>query len=199
MVTIATMNVPLFPLNSVVLPGGRIPLQLFEPRYLDMLTRCMKEDRGFVVVLLREGVETGKLAAFYDIGTYVRIIDFKQMDSGMLGITVEGESKVAVVRSWQQDDGLNVGDVEYLLAENVLRIPERYAELPSVLKALFLHPVIRELGMEVDYDDARDVGWRLTELLPLDKQEKQRLVELQDPLERLDRLNDLLEALEENG
>jgi len=193
------MNVPLFPLNSVVLPGGRIPLQLFEPRYLDMLTRCMKEDRGFVVVLLREGVETGKLAAFYDIGTYVRIIDFKQMDSGMLGITVEGESKVAVVRSWQQDDGLNVGDVEYLLAENVLRIPERYAELPSVLKALFLHPVIRELGMEVDYDDARDVGWRLTELLPLDKQEKQRLVELQDPLERLDRLNDLLEALEENG
>jgi Lon protease-like protein len=86
------MNVPLFPLNSVVLPGGRIPLQLFEPRYLDMLTRCMKEDRGFVVVLLRDGAETGKLAAFYDIGTYVRIIDFKQLENGLLGITVEGES-----------------------------------------------------------------------------------------------------------
>lgn len=197
--TIPTMNVPLFPLNSVVLPGGRIPLQLFEPRYLDMLTRCLKEDRGFVVVLLREGVETGKVAAFYDIGTYVRIIDFKQLDNGLLGITVEGQSKVSVVRSWQQEDGLNVGDVECLLAEDVLMIPERYTELPSVLKALFRHPVIHDLGMEVDYTDARDVGWRLTELLPLDKQEKQRLVELQNPLERLDRLNDLLEALEENG
>ncbi len=195
--TTPTMNVPLFPLNSVVLPGGRIPLQLFEPRYIDMLTQCLKEDRGFVVVLLREGLETGKSAAFYDIGTYVRIIDFKQLDNGLLGITVEGESKVSVVRTWQQEDGLNVGDVECLLTEEELGIPSQYAELPSVLRALFKHPVIRDLEMDVDYDDAREVGWRLTELLPLDKQEKQRLVELQDPLERLARLNDLLEALEE--
>ena len=195
--TIPTMNVPLFPLNSVVLPGGRIPLQLFEPRYIDMLTRCLKEDRGFVVVLLREGLETGKSAAFYDIGTYVRIIDFQQLDTGLLGITVEGQGKVTVVRSWQQTDGLNVGDVECLLSEDELLVPERFAELPAVLKALFRHPVIRDLDMDVDYDDARDVGWRLTELLPLDKQEKQRLVELQDPLERLERLLGLLEALEQ--
>ena len=67
-----------------------------------------------------------------------------------------------------------------------------------MLKALFRHPVVRELDMDVDYDDARDVGWRLTELLPLDKQEKQRLVELQAPLERLERLLGLLEALEES-
>ena len=196
--TIPTMNVPLFPLNSVVLPGGRIPLQLFEPRYIDMLTRCLKEDRGFVVVLLREGLETGKSVAFYDIGTYVRIIDFQQMDNGLLGITVEGKDKVTVVRSWQQQDGLNVGDVECLLAEEQTPVPERFAELPSVLKALFRHPVVKELNMDVDFDDARDVGWRLTELLPLDKQEKQRLVELQAPLERLERLLGLLEALEES-
>lgn len=196
-VTVDLMNVPLFPLNSIVLPRGRIPLQLFEPRYIDMLTRCLKEDRGFVVVLLREGNETGPVAAFYDIGTYVRIIDFQQLDNGLLGITVEGESKVSVVRSWQQEDGLNVGDVECLVEEAGSEVPERYSELPSVLKALFRHPVIRDLNMEIDYGDARDVGWRLTELLPLDKQEKQKLVELQDPLERLDRLQGLLEALEE--
>ncbi|MEQ9546038.1 MAG: LON peptidase substrate-binding domain-containing protein [Marinobacter sp.] len=191
------MNVPLFPLNSIVLPKGRIPLQLFEPRYIDMLTRCLKEDRGFVVVMLREGLETAKEAAFYDIGTYVRIIDFQQLDSGLLGITVEGEGKVTVVRSWQEPDGLNLGDVEPLIDENGCKVPERYLELPAVLKALFRHPVIRDLDMEVDYDDARDVGWRLTELLPLDKQEKQKLVELQDPIERLSRLHSLLEALEE--
>ncbi|TYC59471.1 peptidase S16 [Marinobacter sp. BW6] len=191
------MNVPLFPLNSIVLPRGRIPLQLFEPRYIDMLTRCLKEDRGFVVVLLQEGGEAGRTAAFYDIGTYVRIIDFQQLDNGLLGITVEGESKVSVVRSWQQEDGLNVGDVEYLVEEAESEVPERFSELPSVLKALFRHPVIRDLNMDIDYGDARDVGWRLTELLPLDKQEKQKLVELQDPLERLSRLQGLLEALEE--
>ncbi|GBO85325.1 ATP-dependent protease [Marinobacter salsuginis] len=195
--TVALMNVPLFPLNSIVLPRGRIPLQLFEPRYIDMLTRCLKEDRGFVVVLLQEGGETGRTAAFYDIGTYVRIIDFQQLDNGLLGITVEGESKVSVVRSWQQEDGLNVGDVECLLEESESEVPARYSELPSVLKALFRHPVIRDLNMDIDYGDARDVGWRLTELLPLDKQEKQKLVELQDPLERLSRLQELLEALEE--
>ncbi|PTB94535.1 peptidase S16 [Marinobacter sp. B9-2] len=191
------MNVPLFPLNSIVLPRGRIPLQLFEPRYIDMLTRCLKEDRGFVVVLLQEGGEAGRTAAFYDIGTYVRIIDFQQLDNGLLGITVEGESKVSVVRSWQQEDGLNVGDVEWLIEEAESEVPERFGELPSVLKALFRHPVIRDLNMDIDYGDARDVGWRLTELLPLDKQEKQKLVELQDPLERLSRLQGLLEALEE--
>lgn len=195
-VTVPTMNVPLFPLNSIVLPGGRIPLQLFEPRYIDMLTRCLKEDRGFVVVLLREGLETSQAAAFYDIGTYVRIIDFQQLDNGLLGITVEGHAKVTVVKCWKQADGLNVGDVECLVDEDELDVPEEYAELPSVLKALFRYPVVRDLNMEVDYDDARDVGWRLTELLPLDKQEKQRLVELQDPLERLARLHSLLEAME---
>ncbi|MFL1454461.1 LON peptidase substrate-binding domain-containing protein [Marinobacter sp. GN3S48] len=192
------MNVPLFPLNSIVLPKGRIPLQLFEPRYIDMLTRCLKEDRGFVVVMLREGLETAKEAAFYDIGTYVRIIDFQQLDNGLLGITVEGQGKVSVVRSWQENDGLNLGDVECLMDEADCEVPERYTELPAVLKALFRHPVIRDLEMDVDYSDARDVGWRLTELLPLDKQEKQRLVELQDPIERLSRLQSLLEALEQD-
>lgn len=191
------MNVPLFPLNSIVLPGGRVPLQLFEPRYIDMLTRCLKEDRGFVLVMLREGLETGSAVAFYDIGTYVRIVDFQQLDNGMLGITVEGEAKVSVIRSWQQPDGLNVGDVECLLDEEACELPERYVELAAVLGALFRHPVVRELDMEVNYEDARDVGWRLTELLPLENEEKQSLVELQDPLARLERLQGLLEVLEQ--
>lgn len=194
--TISTMNIPLFPLNSIVLPKGRIPLQLFEPRYIDMLTRCLKEDRGFVVVLLREGLETSTTAAFYDIGTYVRIIDFQQLDNGLLGITVEGESKVAVVKCWQATDGLHMGDVEYLLDERPTLIPHEFAELPDVLRALFRHPVVNDLDMDVDFGDAREVGWRLTELLPLDTHEKQRLAELQDPLLRLRRLQELLEAME---
>ncbi|RBW49480.1 LON peptidase substrate-binding domain-containing protein [Marinobacter sp. F3R11] len=191
------MKTPIFPLNSIVLPGGRIPLQLFEPRYIDMLTSCLKNDQGFVIALLRDGEETGDLVSFYKIGTYVRIIDFQQLDNGLLGITVEGESKVAIAQSWRQGDGLNLGEVEFVPEEASEAIPVAFHELPSVLRALFQHPVIAELGMRVDYEDARDVSWRLTELLPLDKQEKQNLVEMRDPLARLERLQGLLEALDE--
>jgi len=191
------MKAPVFPLNSVVLPGGRIPLQLFEPRYIDMLSRCMKEDKGFVISLLRNGNEAGRTASFYETGTYVRIVDFKKLDNGLLGITVEGDSKVSITDFWQQDDGLHLGEMEFLPAESRADIPTVFHELPSVLRALFRHPVIEELGMSVDYEDARDVSWRLTELLPLDKQDKQQLLEMQDPMARLARLQELLDALDE--
>lgn len=189
-------SIPLFPLSSVVLPGGRIPLQLFEPRYLDMLARCMREDRGFVVLLLREGRESGGDATFHDIGTYVRIVDFQQMENGLLGITAEGQWKVAVRRSWVAPDGLNVGEADVLPFESQDAIPPARSELASVLRALVKHPVVNSLAMKVDFSSAREVGWRLIELLPLDRPEKQRLLELQDPLERLNRLQALLDAME---
>jgi Lon protease-like protein len=189
-------HVPLFPLSATVLPGGRIPLQLFEPRYLDMLAGCMREQRGFVVVLLREGDEVGSQAVFYDIGTYVRIVDFQQLDNGLLGITAEGLWKVAVNRSWRAPDGLNLGDAERLPEEPEDALPQGHSELAAVLRALLRHPVINTLDLSVDFSSAREVGWRLTELLPLDSQEKQRLLEMQDPLERLDRLSSLLDAMD---
>ncbi|TBW56221.1 peptidase S16 [Marinobacter halodurans] len=190
------MNIPLFPLNSIILPGGRIPLQLFEPRYIDMLTRCLKEDNGFVIVLLREGEETDTQARFYDLGTRVRIVDFQQLENGLLGITAEGDAKVAVLDHWQAPDGLHMGQVELLEEESDLPVPDDQAELAVVLKALLRHPVVRDLGMTVDFGSAREVGWRLAELLPIDKTDKQRLLELQDPLERLDHLYALLQAME---
>lgn len=196
MTSIPDHGIPLFPLNSVILPRGRIPLQLFEPRYIDMLSRCLKACHGFVVVLLREGEETGRHVHFHDLGTYVHIVDFQQLNTGLLGITVEGEAKVQVIRHWQQPDGLYVGDLQRLAEETRSEVPEQFGELPSVLHSLCRHPVVRELDMDVDYDDAREVGWRLVELLPLDKQEKLRLMALQDPLERLGRLQALITTLE---
>lgn len=190
------MKTPLFPLNSVVLPRGRVPLQLFEPRYLDMLAECMKTDRGFVILMLKSERETDTEADFYDIGTYVRIVDFRQMDNGLLGITVEGEGKVVVVKSWREPDGLNMGEIEWLMQEPGGTVPPEYDELVSVLRALVQHPVVKELDMEIDYTDMRDVGWRLTELLPIDKHEKQRMVELTNPLERLEILHDIIQQME---
>ena len=149
-----------------------------------------------MVVLLREGQEVDSQAAFYDIGTYVQITDFQQLDNGLLGITAEGLWKVAVSRSWRAPDGLNLGDVERLPEEPEDTLPSAYSELAAVLRALLRHPVVNKLELTVDFASAREVGWRLTELLPLDSQEKQRLLEYQDPLERLDRLSSLLDAMD---
>lgn len=189
--------VPIFPLNSVILPGGRVPLQLFEPRYIDMVSRCLREDLGFVMALLESGSESGLAPVrFSATGTRVRVVDFRKLENGLLGITVEGSEKVSVLRSWRQADGLNLGRVEPLPAEDRVALPEQFGELSEVLRALCEHPVIRDLDMSVDYSDARHVGWRLTELLPLDRKCKQELAGMQDPLERLGRLQTLLQTME---
>lgn len=190
------MQAPLFPLNSLILPGGKIPLQLFETRYIDMLSDCLRNDRGFVIVLIKDGQEHHQTCEFYDIGTYVRVVDFQPLDNGLLGITVEGEGKVVVMDCWRGDDGLNMGDIEWLMDEPAFQTPDFHAELVSVLRALMQHPTVKDLDMETDFTDSRVVGWRLTELLPLEKADKQRLAEMTDPLERLDHLHDMIDALE---
>lgn len=191
------MIIPLFPLNSVILPGGRIPLQLFERRYIDMLTRCLKEERGFGIVLLEQaGQDANPKAPFHPFGCYVRIVDFTPLEHGLLGITVQGDTKVAVTRRWQESDGLHMAEVMQLPIEPELATPRVHEDLVSVLRALCQHPSVQELELEIDYQDARQVGWRLTELLPLDIDDRQALLEMDDPLERLQALEGLIESME---
>lgn len=191
------MKTPLFPLNSVLCPMGRIPLQLFEPRYLDMLSECMKTDRGFVVVLIKEGEEVSGKCDFYSIGTYVRLVDFRKLESGLLGITIEGTSKVLLTDSAQGADGLYSGRIEHLIEEEFVNLPDEHLELATLLEQLERHPAIKALNMSVDYADGRQVGWRLAELLPLSKNEKQFLLELSDPLERLKQIEYFLSLMEQ--
>lgn len=191
------MIAPLFPLNSVILPGGRIPLQIFERRYLDMIPRCLREDQGFVMVLLQQqGPDTVPEAGFHPLGCYVRIVDFEPMSHGLLSITVEGESKVSVMRHWREANGLNMGEVVSLPQEPLVATPPMHEDLVTVLKALCQHPSVQELDLRIDYDDARDLGWRLTELLPLEISDRQTLLEMDDPLERLETLEGLIESME---
>ncbi len=190
------MKTPLFPLNSVLCPSGRIPLQIFEPRYLDMLTECMKADRGFVVVLIKEGEEVGGECDFYNIGTYVNLIDFQKLENGLLGITVEGKTKVLVTSYFKGLDGLYCGDIEHLMHEEYMVLPDECQELATLLEQLVRHPVVKALNMDIDYLDGRHVGWRLTELLPFDKKEKQFLLALTDPMERLKQIDILLSLME---
>ena len=107
------MQVPLFPLNTVLFPGGPLPLRIFEPRYLDMLSRCMKADAPFGVVLIREGGEVGP-ATTREVGTLATVTDWYKGSDGILGVTAVGTQRFRLLSAERLADGLNVGDVEIL-------------------------------------------------------------------------------------
>jgi Lon protease-like protein len=182
-----TEEIPLFPLGVVLFPGGWLPLRIFETRYVDMVRRCMREERGFGVVLIREGAEVGP-AQIYDVGTLARIVDFHQLPDGLLGLTCRGAQRFRIRHRRQQTDGLNLGEVQWLAAEPALSVPERHVHLSELLRR-----VMPQLGepyssMEMNLDDAAWVGHRIAEILPMAAADKQFCLELQDPIERLDAL-----------
>ncbi len=190
------MIYPLFPLNSVVCPQGRIPLQLFEPRYVDMLSDCMRSQQGFVILLIKKGKDTDKHAAFYSIGTYVNIVDFYKLPNGLLGITCEGDRKVRVMEHMTNAQGLHTGRVEFLNSEPFQSLPDGSQDLVGLLQRLMQYPAVSNLEMSVDFEDSRHIGWRLTELLPISKHQKQVLLEMTDPGQRLNEIQSLLGELE---
>lgn len=182
-----TQNVPLFPLRTVLFPGGPLPLRVFEPRYLDMVSRCMKEEAPFGVVLLAGGPEAGGQApvATHLMGTLATICDWYQGTDGLLGITAVGGDRFRLRGVKQQDDGLNYGDIELIEPEPEIPVPQEYVPMAGLLRA-----VIDDLGrlydsIEKRYDDASWVSFRFAEILPLDLQQKQACLNMQDALERL--------------
>jgi len=195
-----TVEMPLFPLHPVLFPGGRLPLQIFEPRYLDMVARCMRDDTPFGVVLIRQGADA-RLSRdagqpdIFDVGTEARVLDFNQLSGGRLGIVVRGGSKFRVRSVREQSDHLLIGAVEILPDEPAVSIGADYQELVDILRELIKHPLIQKLGLEIRFDDARSVGWRLAELLPIEPEIKQSLLKLQWPRERLQELSRLVDKL----
>ena len=122
-------ELPLFPLNAVLFPGGPLPLRIFEPRYLDMVSRCMREQSGFAVVLLGEGEEAASATTFAATGTEARIVDFDRLEGGLLGISCIGLERVRVVEAWREADGLNRGRVLDIAADPIVPVPPDQAWL----------------------------------------------------------------------
>jgi Lon protease-like protein len=180
---------PLFPLNMVLFPDGPLPLRIFETRYYDMVRRCMREGSGFGVVLIREGRETGTGdTEVYEVGTAAAITDFHQLADGLLGLSCLGRQRFRIITRSRQADGLNLGEVNWIEAQPALPVPERHARLPELLRRVL--PQLGEVyaGIDMRLDDAAWVGHRLAEILPLPLADKQSYLEIDDPLERLDRL-----------
>ena len=175
----------LFPLGTVLFPGGPLRLRIFEPRYLDMVRRCLKESHTFGVVLILEGEEAGAAASVAATGTDARVVDFDALPDGLLGIDCLGEQRFRVVRRWQQEDGLNFAEVEYLAADPPCSLPAELAHLGELLREVLPRLGERYAHVEARYEDAGWVANRWAEVLPITPTDKQQLLELDDPLERL--------------
>lgn len=188
----STTQLPLFPLSTVLFPGGPLPLRIFETRYTDMVRRCMREQSGFGVVLIRAGAESGEVARTAEVGTVASIVDFNQLPDGLLGITCLGGERFRVLRRWRAPDGLNMAEVEWLAPSPPTAIGEAHEHLAQILRKL-----LPQLGDDYqfvrgDFASAEWVGSRLAEILPVSVEDKQAWLEMTDPTARLTALSALI-------
>ena len=184
---------PMFPLEIAMLPGEELPLRIFEPRYLRMVSDCLANQRPFGVCLIRSGREVGSIAEPFGIGTLAHIVDWEQRQDGLLGITARGDRRFSIGQTEADAQQLLHADVTLLEPDAATPLAPEFRPLAELLQRI--HDQLGSTGLakpEPMRDDAGWVGCRLAELLPLPLRDKQRLLEVGDPSERLRLLHQLL-------
>ena len=190
-------NCPIFPLRTMLFPDSRLPLRIFEPRYIDMVSKCMKDSLEFGVILSRESNDP-KMFETYNIGTMAKIIDWEQGNDGLLGITTIGTNKFKLLGMNKREDGLNIGDVEIIEREGDFKPTENFSNLVSLLKAI-LDDINLYNDDEKKFESASWVSFRFAEILPLKLEDKQKCLEIDDPIIRLNYLEPLIRMIRENS
>ncbi len=179
-------ELPLFPLNTVLFPGGLLPLRIFEPRYLDMVKECMRNQHGFGVCMIIKGEDVGQNTASAAMGCEAKIIDFDQTPDGLLAITGLGERRFHVEQVKIRSNGLVVGEVSWLPDNERVLIAPEYFVLSQILQR-----VLDKADISFDktqLEDADWVSWRLAEWLPLSNLERQALLQESEVNVRLQNL-----------
>ena len=195
-------SLPLFPLGTVLFPGGVLPLRIFEVRYLDMIGKCHKAGAPFGVVSLTQGSEVrqpGQREAFSTVGTLATIEQFETPRPGLLLIRAAGAQRFRITSSDQLKHGLWVANVERMDADMEVPVPDDLKPTAEALGRLIESlqqraPAGEPLPLKAPYrlDDCGWVANRWCELLPLPVSLKQRLMELENPLVRLELVSDVL-------
>lgn len=188
-------KIPLFPLHTVLYPSGILPLRIFEIRYIDMIGECLRKQQGFGVNLIRAGREAGQAARCFDVGTYAEIIDWNRQEDGLLGIIVRGRHRYQVQAYSVRDNNLLEGKVSRIAREPELSCSDEHEALQCLLKKVIEH-YADTLPYRDELRKIEDVSWlgnRLSELLPLAPALKQELLELSDPIARLQILDKLID------
>jgi len=181
----ARLTLPLFPLQTVVFPGGRLPLRVFEQRYIEMVKQAIAGNTPFGICAIREGQEVGTPAVPCEVGTLVHITDWDMPESGILHIDTLARERFVVRSTRTEQSGLIVGTVDAVSAEPAAAIPDDLA-----LGVQILRHIVGEFGADrfpapLAFDDAAWVGFRLSEVLPLKLSVKQNLLEMNDSVTRL--------------
>lgn len=188
-----TENIQLFPLSNVLFPGGLLSLRIFEQRYLDLVRDCARSNSGFGVCLILDGREVGETAVPAAIGTLARITDFHTLSDGLLGIYAQGHERFRVLVTRVRNNGAIFAEVEYFPPEESAVLPVEHSLLATILERL--HESVGGEFAKFDrarYDDAAWVSFRLAEALPLEPSERQHLLQMDDPIERLQQLTHYL-------
>jgi Lon protease-like protein len=184
------LQVYIFPLGTVLFPGGVLPLKVFEQRYLEMTKICLRESQPFGVCLIREGLEVGTAAVPETIGCLASIEQWDMPHPGLFHLVTRGGERFRI-REMQVA-------ANHLISAAVEPIPpDSRADAVDPLCREVLQAIVDRLGTErfpgpLRLDDAAWVGYRLAEMLPLEARFKQELLELTDAAARLDRLSALL-------
>jgi Lon protease-like protein len=195
---VSTSHIPLFPLSTVLFPGGNLPLRIFERRYIDMVRDCSANDSCFGVCLLTRSKDGGNVSYHARMGTTARIFDFSTLDDGLLGIVSRGEQRFVIRATSMRDNGLLMGDVDLITDPDPVDVPEQFSVLSLVAGKFMEQLGDRYPDFQPDQlQDADWLGYRLSELLPLENEERQALLQLDDPLERLQVLLDTMPRFQE--
>lgn len=187
-------DLPLFALQTVLFPGGRLPLRIFEQRYMDMAKACLRDDSPFGVCLIREGGEVGAPAVPEEVGCLARIVAWDMPQLGVLQVQARGEQRFRIRKRRVQADGLVRASIELLAAELDAKL-----EPDTDLCARVLRKAVESGGEALvepplRYASAAWVSARLAELLPLSLDAKQRLLEMNDARGRLEILRRLISS-----
>lgn len=190
-------EIALFPLSSVLVPYGRMPLQIFEQRYLELVKSSMRSGDSFGMVRIERGVEVGsaRLPELASMGALASIVDWDQLENGLLGVTVEGGLRFRPLDFWREDSGLIRAEVELLAPLEPVAMIDAWEPMRIVLEGLEAHPHVQRIGMPADLDDAWQVAYSLVQLLPLDEELKVELLSLATIEELMRELDLLLNAL----
>ena len=190
-------GVPIFPLRTILFPGSKLPLRIFEPRYLDMVSYCMRSNIEFGIVLSRKVPQPGMLET-YATGTLATIIDWNQGDDGLLGITTLGTNKFELLSMTKQEDGLNIGEIRIVEKEEDFKAPPNFGNMISLLEAI-LEDIDLYHERDKFFESASWVSFRFAEILPLKIEDKQKCLEFDDPILRLNFLEPLIKLIREKS
>ena len=185
-------TLPLFPLNTVVFPGGRLPLRVFEQRYLEMVKQAIADETPFGICAIREGTDTGTPAVPYSVGTLVRITDWDMPEAGILHVDTQGEERFVIRQTRTEPNGLLVGSVDPVSAEPYSAVPDELRLAVEILRRIVAEYGADKFPAPLAFDNAAWVGFRLSEVLPLKLSVKQDLLEMNDSVTRLRILTEFL-------